>query len=305
MKIYSLLIALCLSILAPNTSHAAALKIVALVNGEIISTEDMQNQLNAFLMTTKIPLNPQTRSMILQRVMNSAIDQKIKLQAAAKEGIEISPDEIKNAMRSFEKNNQIPEGQLVNILKQANVSVDTFQEQMKADLAWLRLIRKKNFANGTLTQKEIETAYAEAQKDLNTPKYLVSEIFIKKENAKNLSALVDNLRKDSRFELYAMQFSDSPSAANGGNLGWVNEGKLASALETKLKRMKDGEISDAIMVGDGYYILKLQKNFDPKTDKQLPTQKDIKAFLENQKMDALSKKTLQELRQRAVIEIRS
>ena len=102
-----------------------------------------------------------------------------------------------------------------------------------------------------------------------------------------------------------MQFSDSPSAANGGNLGWVNKGKLASPLETALNKMSSGDISEPILVGDGYYILKLQKTFDPQKDKpELPDEKQIRAFLENQKMEVLSKKLLQELRQKAVIELR-
>lgn len=197
-------------------------------------------------------------------------------------------------------------GQLNTILKQADVNPDTFASQMKSDLAWLRLVRKKSYADGTLTQKEVENALQEAKDDLTTPKYLISEIYIKKDNAKNLSDLVYNLRHDDRFELYAMQFSDSPSAANGGNLGWVNKGKLASPLETALNKMSSGDISEPILVGDGYYILKLQKTFDPQKDKpELPDEKQIRAFLENQKMEVLSKKLLQELRQKAVIELRS
>ena len=159
---------------------------------------------------------------------------------------------------------------------------------------------------GTPTQKEINAALKEAQEDLNTPKFLVSEIYIKKDNAKNLSDLVYNLRNDERFELYAMQFSDSPRAANGGNLGWINTGKLPFILENHLKKMKTGDISDPIKVGNGYYILKLNQTFNPATDKlQIPTSKEIKTLLENQKMEALSKKLLQDLRQKAVIEIRS
>jgi len=70
--------------------------------------------------------------------------------------------------------------------------------------------------------------------------------------------------------------------------------------------MKTGDISDPIKVGNGYYILKLNQTFNPATDKlQIPTSKEIKALLENQKMEALSKKLLQDLRQKAVIEIRS
>ncbi len=285
---------------------SAPLKIVALVNNEIISSEDFQNRVNAFLMTTQIPLNGQTQKMIMQRVLNAAVDEKIKLQEAEKNGISITEEEVNSQLRQFEKSHNIPFGQLSTVLKQANVSPETFAEQMKSDLAWIRLIRKKFYAEGTPTQKEVEDMLAEAKKDLNTPKYLVSEIFIKKENARNLSDLVYNLRNDPRFELYAMQFSESPSAANGGNLGWVNSGKLAPKLEQKLKSMKPGEISDAIALGDGYYILKLQKTFNPDKDKpELPTEAEIKTLLTNQKMEGLSKRLLQDLRQKAVIEIRS
>lgn len=307
MKKFATLLVLCCGIIfASLPAAASSLKIVALVNGEIISNEDIQNRINAFLLTTRIPFNAQTRGMITQRVPNAAIDEQIKLQEAAKNGIEISEEEVNNSLRQFERSHKIPMGQLNTILKQADVNPDTFASQMKSDLAWLRLVRKKSYADGTLTQKEVENALQEAKDDLTTPKYLISEIYIKKDNAKNLSDLVYNLRHDDRFELYAMQFSDSPSAANGGNLGWVNKGKLASPLETALNKMSSGDISEPILVGDGYYILKLQKTFDPQKDKpELPDEKQIRAFLENQKMEVLSKKLLQELRQKAVIELRS
>ena len=291
---------------AAGAAWAAPLKIVALVNGEIISSEDLQNRINAFMMSTRIPYNAQTKNMIMQRVLNNTVDEKLKLQEAAKNGIAITDEEVAAQMSRFEKSNGIPAGQLASILKESNVSKATMQEQIKSDLAWVRLVRKKYYAEGSPTQKEINAMLEEAKKDLNTPKYMVSEIFIKKENAHDLSQLVGNLRNDDRFELYAMQFSESPSAANGGNLGWVNAGKLASVLEARLKKMQPGEISDPIMLGDGYYILKLQRTFNPETDKpEIPSAKEIQTMLENQKMETLSKKLLQDMRQKAVIEIRS
>ncbi len=301
-----LLLSLVMLVFLNFGARAADLKIVALVNGEIISNEDLENRVNAFVMSTKIPVNAQTRGMIMQRVLNNAVDEKLKLQEAARVGIKITDEEVAAQMKQFEKTNNIPSGQLANILKAANVSLPTMQEQMRSDLAWLRVIRQKYYAEGTPTQKEINAMMNEAKKDLNTEKFMVSEIFIKKEHAQNIDQLVENLRNDNRFELYAMQFSESPSAANGGNLGWVNTGKLASVLETNLKKMKEGEISDPILLGDGYYILRLERFFDPQKDKpEIPSEKQIQTILENQKMELLSKKLLQDLRQKAVIEIRS
>lgn len=295
---------ICLIIALPIS--AAPYKIVALVNGEIISSEDIQNRINLFLMSTGIPFNQQTQGMILQKVLNNTVDEKLKIQEATKEGISITQDELSSQTKLYEKKYQIPSGQLDAILKKSDVSKQAFIDQLKADILWLRLIRKKYYSEGTTTQKEINTALNEAKKDLNTPKYLVSEIFVKKENAKNLSQLVANLRSDNRFELYAIQFSDSPSAANGGNLGWINTGKLPSILEANLKKMSSGQISDPIWLGDGYYILKLQQQFNPQKDKpQIPSASTIKTLLENQKMETLSKKMLQDLRQKAIIEIRN
>lgn len=87
-----------------------------------------------------------------------------------------------------------------------------------------------------------------------------------------------------------MQFSDSPSAANGGNLGWVNKGKLASPLETALNKMSSGDISEPILVGDGYYILKLQKTFDPQKDKpELPDENKSVPFWKIKKWKSFPK----------------
>ncbi len=289
-----------------NAQAASSVKIVAVVNGDIISSQDIQNRINAFLMTTGIPMNDQTRNMINQRVIHAAVDEKIKLQAAEKNNIEVSDKDIDASIRTFEKNNKIPAGGLKNILKEAKVSMNSFRTQMKSDIAWLRLVRSKMRGEGTLTQKEIEKALADAKKDLSTPKYQVSEIFIKKEKAKDIQSLVNNLRQDNRFELYAMQFSDSASASNGGNLGWINEGKLPTPLEKAVKKLKPGQITDAVLLNDGYYILKLNQRFDPKKDKPVyPTEKEIRGFLSNQKMENFAQKYLQDLRQNAVIELRN
>ena len=103
-----------------------------------------------------------------------------------------------------------------------------------------------------------------------------------------------------------MQFSDSPSAANGGNLGWVNKGKLASPLETALNKMSSGDISEPIFGRRRLLHPQAPKTFDPQKDKpELPDEKQIRAFWKIKKMEVLSKKLLQELRQKAVIELRS
>ena len=121
--------------------------------------------------------------------------------------------------------------------------------------------------------------------------------------AKNINQLVEVLRKDPRFEMYAMQFSQSPSAANGGKLGWVPKGKMPAALEQGFVNLKEGGVSKAISYGDDYYIFKLEKVFNPSYDKDdMPTRQNVRKFLENKKLEEYATKYMKDLRNRALIE---
>jgi peptidyl-prolyl cis-trans isomerase SurA len=291
---------------AATAAAQTSLKIIALVNGEIISSEDIDHRMRAFSLTANVPINPETEGMMFQRVLHNTIDEKLKLQDSAANGVKISPKDINDAVSSFEQNNKMQPGDLKKLLKSKNISFDIFKKQMESDLAWVRLIRRKVSGEAVITQAEVEDALADAKKDLSLPKYLVYEIFVKNENAKEIDKLHETLLRDPRFELYAVQFSEAPSAASGGNLGWANKGSFIPALEEALANMGEGQISKPIKVEDGYYILKLIGSFDPKVDSTpQPNENDIRTFLENKRLETLANNHLQRLRQKAIIELRN
>lgn len=289
----------CLMII--SNAYANNFNIVALINGDIISSEDIQDQVDIFMLNSPVPYNEETKDMITHRVMAQTIEQKLKLQAAEKENIKINEADIEKQMQLWAKKNNTT----VSGLKNKNINLAALSDNLKAELAWVKLVRKKFFQTTHITQKEINQTIDEVTKDMGIKKYQVLEIYLKKENAKDINTLVEKLREDPRFELYAARFSDAPSAANGGNLGWINSGKMLSALEMRLNSMQPGEVSDAIQIGNGYYILKLLQVFDPKKNPDFkPNQQEIKNLLENQKMEAISKRMLQDIKQKAIIEVK-
>lgn len=289
--------------LKPITLYENKLKIYALVNGEIISSNDMQSRINLFILTTGIPYNNQTKAMITGKVLQAAIDEKLKLQEAEKNKIKVSKKEISNAIRQFEEMNKIPSGKMTEILTEAKVSVQDWKKEIEADLAWRKLINTKGFNEINITRNDINKALQDIKKGNQVQRFMLSEIVINRKDAKGIEHLVENLRQDPRFELYAMQFSQSPSSANGGKLGWVIKGKLPSVLENVVLKMKEGAISDPIVYGDNFYIFKLEKIFNPTTDKlDLPSEHEIRSYLENKKLEEYSDKYIKDLRSRALIE---
>ena len=126
---------------------------------------------------------------------------------------------------------------------------------------------------------------------------------IKKKDGEHISELVEILKTDPRFELYAMQFSQSASAPSGGKLGWITTGQLAEPLEKAIKALKVGEVSKAILYRNDYYIFRLDREYKPNEKKQdLPSYDEVKKFIENRKSDEIANKYIRDLRNRAVVE---
>lgn len=286
------------------TPYSGNLRILASVNGDIITTEDINNRVRAFCMTTGIPYNEQTKLLIINKVMQNTIDEKLKLQDAEKNKIEISEQEIDDAVKSFANSNKSSVSQLRQAFKEHGVSEAIFREQMKSDLAWVRLVRSKT-ANDTVTEIEIQDALEATKKDMNKVKFMVSEIVIDRKNAKNIYDLSQTLRQDPRFEMYAAQFSQSPSASSGGRLGWISSGQLPEPLDKALSKMSQGQVSDPILYNDAYYILRVEQKFDPAKDNlPEPDTAEIAEMLAGQKTERFAARRLQELRQRAAIELK-
>ena len=115
--------------------------------------------------------------------------------------------------------------------------------------------------------------------------------------------LLKQLRGGAAFEDIAKKYSDGPSAAEGGELGVFERGKLAKELEDKTFTLKAGEITDVIRVKQGYAILKVeehQKAGVPPFSDVLPRIQDALYY---QKLQPALRTYLTKLREDAYIDI--
>ncbi len=291
------------AVFRPYNLFGSGLKIVATVNGEMLSNKDLQERANLFSLTTGIRVNDKNKKMVAEKVLQNTVDEKIKLQEAAKQGVSVSDKEVKEAYRNFEKSNSVPVGKFAKVLKEYHVSNGVFMNQIKANLLWNKLINRKQGQGVYVSEREVSDEFERIKKDMNTPKYMVSEIVIKRKDGEHISELVDILQKDPRFELYAAQFSQSASAPSGGKLGWVAPGQLAEPLDRTIRNLKEGQVSKAVPYRADYYIFRMDKIYDPSKDKQkMPTEEEVRKFIENRKTDELANKYIRDLRNRAVVE---
>jgi peptidyl-prolyl cis-trans isomerase SurA len=90
--------------------------------------------------------------------------------------------------------------------------------------------------------------------------------------------LLKQIQAGAAFEDIAKKFSDGPSAADGGNLGSFERGKLAKQIEDKTFALKTGEITDVIRTKQGFVILKVVEH----QQAGIPSLKDVLPRIQDQ-----------------------
>lgn len=239
--------------------------IVATVNDEIISAYDMEQRLKIVLGSTGLPSDPDTRERLKKQVLNSLIQDRLKMQEAKRSNVNISDAEIQQAFGRIAKQNNMTAGSFSSMLNQVGVDPASLKQQIEAELAWRKLVGKKFGRFVNIGEDEIDAVLQRYKENIGKEQMLVSEIFLpvespdKEEEVKRFATRIsDQIRKGANFAAIARQFSQGTTAAAGGDIGWVQSGQMAEELEAKLEAMAPQTYSDPIRSVGGYYILALR-----------------------------------------------
>jgi len=114
---------------------------------------------------------------------------------------------------------------------------------------------------------EVESASYNNKKNLIDEKKSIEKVVetktneqiaeVKTNNQITIEDVIKNI-KEIGFENTAIQFSSSPTALQGGRLGWINESKFSQVLLKFIKKTKIGTITEPIPISGGILILKVE-----------------------------------------------
>jgi peptidyl-prolyl cis-trans isomerase SurA len=257
---------------APAPMPENDVRIAAVVNEGLITTGDLNRRIMLLLRSSGIQDSPENRQRMSARVLRSLIDEKLEQQEAKRLKVTVSKSEIGDAMARLEKQNNLPKGGLDHFLANLGIPKSSLLDQLTASLIWNKLVEERLTEDVSVSDDEVNEALELAKHDEATPQSEVAEIFLAVDNPnqdEEVRRLADRLEQQlhqgGNFSAIAQQFSQSPTAANGGSLGWITPSELHPDLAKALEALKPGEVSQPVRAGGGYYILGL-------VDRRLPGQ---------------------------------
>jgi len=274
-----------LTVTTPSANAQESLKIVAVINDDIVSAFDLQSRTMLVTILSKLPRNQQTIKRLSPRVLRLLIDEKLKLQEAERMGIDIAQPEIEAALVNAENIHNYRPGELVELLERLGIGVDTLLEQIRSDIAWSRIVPRKYGQNVTVSEEEINQALQENIKQQNQPQYLLSELVLAVDSPSNLPTiqeqaqeLIRELQNGADFESLSRAFSQAPSAPNGGSLSWLRIDQLPDSIVPVVQSMQPGQISNPISIPGALMIILLREVRHGAIEKKTDTIVELQQF---------------------------
>jgi peptidyl-prolyl cis-trans isomerase SurA len=228
----------------PNVRRATAV-----VNGEIVTGTDVDHRLALILAANNDQLPPEEVARFRVQILTNLIDEALQIQEAAANEIEITDKEVNEYFgRISEQNFGRSVAETEKYLLSKNSSVATLKRQVKAELAWNRLLSRNVRPFINVSDDEVIAIRERINATKGSTEYRLGEIYLSAtpENQEQVYAnarkILEQIQQGGSFTAYARQFSEASTAAVGGDLGWVRLEQLPQSLATAAAQMSSNEI---------------------------------------------------------------
>ncbi|MBO9709981.1 MAG: peptidylprolyl isomerase [Caulobacter sp.] len=247
--------------------------VAAVVNDDIISTYDLMQRMRLLMVSSGLQPTQENLPQLEQEALRSLIDERLQLQELKRVEKQqkitiISTDqEIKEQINDIARSNSpnMTGDQLLAQLAAQGVGAETFKAQIRADSSWQAWISGRYGSRLRIGEDQIKAFERRMAEAASKPQYQVSEVFIDAARVGGMEVatngarqLISQMQQGAPFPAVARQFSASPTAANGGDAGWISPGEMPPEVDAALEQLRPGQLSAPIPVRDGVYIIYLR-----------------------------------------------
>jgi peptidyl-prolyl cis-trans isomerase SurA len=286
-------------------------RIAAVVNDDVVTSQDLLDRLALAVATSGLPNDQETRQRLAPQVLRGFIDEKLQIQEAQRLGLEVTEAEVDQAMDTIAKRNNTNRADLTRYLAESGLNPRTLRDQLRAQIAWIKVVGRELRPQIVVTQDQIDLALRRSAEDDADVELLLSEILLpvydraqEASVVQDARGLVASIRGGADFSGLARQVSAAASAENGGDLGWVRAGAITPDLRDRLLALDVGEVSDPIVSPAGVHIVRVRDQRSPEEDGAANDRDRVRQAIEQEQLERQATRYLRELRRDAFIDVR-
>jgi peptidyl-prolyl cis-trans isomerase SurA len=298
-------------------AQAVVDEIVARVNSDIIlkselvdAEKSLRNTLGQRLQGAQLE---QAVNDNLRNLLRNLIDTNLILQQAKLMGLNADLEVVKN-MEQLRQDYKFPTLEaLEQAIVEQGIAVDEFKQNIRNEYLRQQVLQREVYPRIIITQEEVHNYYDANKQSFDKPAGVqVREILIATEG--KTAAEVAELKKKAEdalaevtrgedFAEVAQKYSDAPTAANGGQLGFFEKGQLSTEIEDAVAKLSRGQVSEILTMPYGFIILKVDDKHDGGILTFELARNEIENAIWQQRVDGRVREYLTRLRSEGFVEV--
>lgn len=292
-------------------------RIVAVVNDDIVTLAELNDLLKPYTSQIQASNYPaqQERKMIFsirEKVLDELIRQRLTDQEIRKANISVSDPEIDSTIERIKEARLFTDEELREALGQRGLSMEKYRSQLKTQILRTKLINLEVKSKIVITEEDI-TAYYKSHPEIygGEKKFHLRNIMLKRPLLpdkraiaavyQRMETIIEKVKSGESFEKMAMEYSESPLAADGGDLGSFELKALSPQIQDAIKGLGPGECTDVLETDQGYQLFYIDEIITAPGKSIEEVSGDIREKLFNEIVDKKFQSWLEDLREKSHI----
>lgn len=283
---------------------ARAQTVVVMVNGEPITSMDIEQRSKLNLMTTNKQPNRQD-------VINELIDEKVKIKEAKRFGVDPGVGDVDQSYAQMAQRMRLSANQLTEVLEKRGVRPETLRSRIKADMVWGSLVRGRFKESLQVGERDVATAVrgtGEEKLEVEASEYKMQPVVLIVPRGSSDSEYqqrkkeAETLRERVTSCAEANTYFKSMRGAAVREIVTKTSADLPEALRDMLEKTPVGRLTPPERTRQGIEMVALCERNKKMID--TPKKREIREKMYVEKYEAKSKSYLQDVRKAAMIEYR-
>ncbi|OPY84785.1 MAG: Chaperone SurA precursor [Syntrophus sp. PtaU1.Bin208] len=307
-------------LIAPLSGQAEMVdRIVAYVNNDIITLVEFNTAFKPYVKKIEDSIQMADRDRVMaetkRTLLNRMIDTLLIEQEAKKSGITVTDEEVMSSIRTMLTNKKITLEAFQKVLVSEGATFDDYKKGVKESMVRNRLLRREVRSKIYVSDEEIGEYYRLHREDYEGNEAVkLKQILLPFPNNMDSNAraklqaeateILKRLKAGESFDALAAQSSRGPAASSGGDLGYVEKGTMLPEVEKAAFSLNRNSISEVIESPVGFHIILVVDRRGEGNKPMETVREEIKAKIEDEKLEKKLDSWLSELRGKSHIVIK-
>lgn len=289
---------------------------VAVVNGEPITRAALEQEMTPVrqrMGMTGENVDEARLEELQKQVLDNLIRRELIFQESQKKGFTVEEAAVEERLSALKGRFPNPQ-QFEQMMAQMNFTEDILKRQIREQLTIQKFVESEIVENIDIAEADAKAYYEENPDQFEQPEQVhARHILIKvEENAgeearaearKRIESVQQKLEEGEEFSALAEEYSEGPSKSRGGDLGFFSRGQMVQPFEEAAFAMEPGEVSDIVETRFGFHLIQVVEGKAAGTQSYAEARPRIEQMLKNQRIQAELDQYIEQLREKAEIEV--